>query len=52
MVTGIGTQLAGTYLLDWPTPFTTSLVVSGLAYVAVGLAEWAVASRRPQPGAA
>jgi solute:Na+ symporter, SSS family len=52
MVTGIVTQLAGTYLLGWRTPFTTSLVVSGLAYVAVGLAEGAVASRRPRPRAA
>jgi Na+/proline symporter len=39
MVTGIATQVVGTYLLGWRTPFTTSLVVSGTAYVLVALLE-------------
>jgi Na+/proline symporter len=39
MLTGIGTQLVGTYLLDWKTPFTTSLIVSTTAYVLVALFE-------------
>jgi Na+/proline symporter len=39
MGTGIVTQLAGTYLLHWRAPFTTSLVVSAAAYVGVALFE-------------
>ena len=39
MLTGIGTQLVGTYLLGWRTPFTTSLIVSTIAYVAVAMLE-------------
>lgn len=39
MLTGIVTQVVGTYLLGWRTPFTTSLVVSGAAYVLVALLE-------------
>ena len=39
MLTGIGTQLVGTYLLGWRTPFTTSLIVSTTAYVAVAMLE-------------
>jgi len=36
---GIVTQLAGTYVLDWPAPFTTSLLAAATAYVGVGLVE-------------
>ncbi len=54
MATGIGTQLAGTYLLGWRTPFTTSLVVSTIAYVSVAFAEQAAgrprAARAPAAG--
>jgi Na+/proline symporter len=39
MATGIGTQVAGTYLLGWRTPFTTSLLVSSVAYVGAALIE-------------
>ncbi len=46
MATGIATQLAGTYLLDWRTPFTTSLLVSSAAYIAVALAEKAAGKSR------
>ena len=48
MTTGIVTQVAGTYALHWATPFTTSLVVSGLAYVIVGALEHAAGGRAPQ----
>jgi len=44
MLTGIVTQLAGTYLLGWRAPFTVSLMVSGAAYVGVALVE---RTRRP-----
>ena len=49
MTTGIVTQLAGTYALHWATPFTTSLVVSGLAYVIVGALEHAGGTRAALP---
>ena len=39
MVTGIVTQLAGTYLLGWRAPFTASLAVSATAYIGVALLE-------------
>lgn len=48
MLTGIGTQLVGTYLLGWRTPFTTSLIVSTIAYVAVAMLEPPRAARGVQ----
>jgi Na+/proline symporter len=48
MATGIGTQIAGTYLLGWRTPFTTSLVISTVAYVAVAFAEQAAGTSRAE----
>jgi len=55
MVTGFVSQVAGTYVLHASTPFTVSLVISGTAYVGVGLVE-AIAARtaaaRPPAGPA
>ncbi len=48
MATGIATQLVGTYLLGWRTPFTTSLVISTVAYVTVALAEQAAGKPRAE----
>ncbi len=48
MATGIGTQILGTYVLGWRTPFTTSLVISTAAYVAVALAEHAAGKPRAE----